>query len=112
MTTIDTTRTLRNVVGGRRVDSLAASADRVLNPATEEVLAEAPRGTVADVGRAVGAARRAAPAWRATPPAERAGALLRLADLLEQHAEELARLETLDVGKPLAAAAEELPLCA
>ncbi len=112
MTTIDTTRTLRNVVGGERVDSLGDSADRVLNPATEEVLAEAPRGTAADVERAVGAARRAAPAWRATTPAERAGALLRLADLLEQHAEELARLEALDVGKPLAAAAEELPLCA
>ena len=62
MTTIDTTRTLRNVVGGERVDSLGDSADRVLNPATEEVLAEAPRGTAADVERAVGAARRAAPA--------------------------------------------------
>src|ERR1700751_4264191 len=112
MTTIDTTRTLRNVVGGQRVDSLGDSADRVLNPATEEVLAEPPGGTAADVERAGGAPRRAPPAWRATTPAERAGALLRLADLLEQHAEELARLEALDVGKPLAAAAEELPLCA
>src|ERR1700749_2443689 len=109
MTPIDPPRPLRNVVGGERVDSLGDRADRVLNPATEEGLAEPPRGPAADVERAVGAPRRAAPAWRATTPAERAGALLRLADLLEQHAEELARLETLGVGKPLAAAAAALP---
>ena len=45
MTPIDTTRTLRNVVDGELVDSLGDSVDRVINPATEEVLAEAPRGT-------------------------------------------------------------------
>ena len=112
MTTIDTTRALRNVVGGELVDSLGDSADPVLNPATEEVLAEAPRGTAADVDRAVEAARSAAPTWGATTPGERAAALLRLADLLDRHADELARREAFDVGKPLAAAAEELPLCA
>ncbi|HWE08994.1 MAG TPA: aminobutyraldehyde dehydrogenase [Solirubrobacteraceae bacterium] len=112
MTTIDTTGALRNVVDGDLVDSLGDDLDTVLNPATEETLARAPRGGDADVQRAVDAARRAAPAWGATTPGERALALLRLADLLDDHAEELARLEALDVGKPLAAAAEELPLCA
>jgi acyl-CoA reductase-like NAD-dependent aldehyde dehydrogenase len=58
--TIATTRTLRNVIDGERVDSLGDRTDPVINPATEEVLAEAPRGTAADVERAVAAARRAA----------------------------------------------------
>ncbi|HET8980587.1 MAG TPA: aminobutyraldehyde dehydrogenase [Solirubrobacteraceae bacterium] len=112
MTTIDTTQTLRNVVDGAIVDSLADEVDVVLNPATEEPLAHAPRGTAQDVQRAVDAARRAGPAWRDTTPAQRAQALLRLADLLDGHAGELARLEALDVGKPLVAATDELPLCA
>ncbi|HWD76574.1 MAG TPA: aldehyde dehydrogenase family protein [Solirubrobacteraceae bacterium] len=112
MTTIDTTRTLRNIVDGGLVDSLGDHLDTVLDPATEEPLAQAPRGGAADVQRAVDAARRAAPARGTTTPGERALTLLRVADLLDEHAGELARLEAFEVGKPLATPAEELPLCA
>jgi hypothetical protein len=106
-----TTEPLRNVVGGERVESFGTERDQVLNPATEEVIAEMPRGTAEDVERAVAAAAQAAPAWGRTTPAERAAALLELADRIDAAAEELTLLEARNAGKPLAAAGEELPLC-
>jgi betaine-aldehyde dehydrogenase/aminobutyraldehyde dehydrogenase len=111
MSTTDATAPHRNVVGGERVEALTDDHDQVLNPATEEVIAEVPAGTARDVERAVAAAQAAFRGWRRTTPAERAAALLALADRLEAHSDELARLEAVNVGKPLAAAAEELPLC-
>ena len=107
-----TTEPLRNVVGGEVVESLGIDLDQVLNPATEEVIAEVPRGTAEDVERAVAAAAQAAPSWGRTTPAERATALLKLADKLDDAAEELTLLEARNAGKPLAAAGDELPLCA
>ncbi|HMJ03699.1 MAG TPA: aminobutyraldehyde dehydrogenase [Conexibacter sp.] len=101
----------RNVVGGELVDGVAGEHDEVLNPATGEAIARVPRGTAADVERAVAAARSAAPAWGAATPAARAEALLHLAELVERHAGELAETEARNVGKPRAAAAEELPVC-
>lgn len=83
----------------------------VLNPATEEVLAEVPCGSAADVDGAVEVAVKAAPGWRNTTPQERATVMFRLADLIDEHAEELALLESRNVGKPLAVAAEEIPAC-
>ncbi|MDH5506595.1 MAG: aldehyde dehydrogenase family protein [Anaerolineae bacterium] len=73
------------------------------NPATGEVLATLALAGEADVAAAVTAARRAYETgpWRTLPPAERAKLLWKLADLIEQHADELAELETLDNGKPL-----------
>jgi len=102
---------MRQVVGGKLVDGHGGDADPVLNPASEEVLAEIVSANADDVARAVDAARAAAPGWGSATPLTRATALLRLADLLDEHADELARLEAANVGKPLGAAAEEIPLC-
>ena len=102
----------RNVVGGEVVEATTGAYDDVIDPATEEVIARAPRGGAADVERAVEAARAAARAWGRTTPGERAKAIYALADLLDANAGELADLEARNAGKPRAAAAEELPLCA
>ncbi len=83
----------------------------VLNPATGKVIAEVPRGTQADVDRAVAAAKQALPDWLETTPGERAELLLKLADALEANAEELAALESANVGKPLSYARDEIPVC-
>src|SRR5205814_4011102 len=71
------------------------------NPATEKPIAHLERAGVEDTDRAVAAARAAYPAWRAVKPADRARLLRRVAALVEEHGEELARLETANVGKPL-----------
>jgi 1-pyrroline dehydrogenase len=84
----------------------------VLNPATGETLAEVPDGGEADVARAVTAAEAARRDWGRRPPGERAGVLLALADLLAAHGDELASLESANVGKPLEAAVEEIELSA
>jgi betaine-aldehyde dehydrogenase len=73
----------------------------VRNPATEETIAELPSATEEDADRAVAAAKAAFPGWRAVSPADRARLLRRLAALVEEHGEELALLETRNVGKPL-----------
>jgi acyl-CoA reductase-like NAD-dependent aldehyde dehydrogenase len=73
----------------------------VLNPATEESITEIPGASVEDADAAVDAARRAYPEWRAVAPADRARLLRRLAALVEEHGEELALLETRNVGKPI-----------
>jgi acyl-CoA reductase-like NAD-dependent aldehyde dehydrogenase len=72
----------------------------VINPATEEVVAQCPKATVEHVNQAVAAARRAFPAWSATPDAERSRMLHAIADALEAHSEELTTLLTLEQGKP------------
>jgi 1-pyrroline dehydrogenase len=102
---------MQHVIGGELVDGHGSEADPVLNPASEEVLAEVPSATAEDVAGAVDAARRAFVGWGRTTPQERATALLKLADLVDEHGDELARVESANVGKPLAAAAEEIPLC-
>ena len=78
---------LRDFVGGRWVDSRAASTIDVYNPATGAVIARAPLGTRADVDAAVAAARAAFPAWRATPVVERARAMFAFKNRLEEHFE-------------------------
>ena len=95
---------------GDLVDAVDGGVREVVNPATGEVIAEVPEGTQADVDRAVAAAKAAFPAWRDTPPGERAHAMLKLANLLEEHGEELCRLESANVGKPMAVAREEMPI--
>jgi acyl-CoA reductase-like NAD-dependent aldehyde dehydrogenase len=81
---------------------------RVLEPATEEVLAEVPRATAADVDAAVARARAARPAWRAVAPGDRASLLRRLADLIEGHHDELSVLEARNAGKPIGDARGEM----
>src|SRR5918998_4526344 len=102
---------LQNLVGGELVDAVDGGTADALNPATGEPIAEAPHGSAADVDRAVEAAKRAWLAWRDSTPAERAGLLLALADLIDEHTDELAELESLNVGKPIGAARDELPVC-
>jgi len=107
-----TTETLSNFIDGESV-AFAGETEAVLNPATGEELARAPVSGPEDVDRAVGAARRAFDGWSATTPAQRAQALLALADLLEEHAGELARLEALNAGKPIEAVTnDEIPVMA
>jgi len=96
-------RTLQNFIDGEWVDPAEGKTEPVLNPATGEAIAEAPLSTKEDVDRAVAAAKLAWPGWAATTPGERALALIRLADAIEEHADELAELEALNAGKPLAA---------
>src|SRR5213083_1489471 len=100
----------KNFVGGEWVDAAEGGTMEVINPATGETIAEVPSGTQADVDRAVEAAKKALPEWLETTPGERAEALLKLADLLDEHAEELAELESQNVGKPLPAARDEIPV--
>ncbi|TML54701.1 MAG: gamma-aminobutyraldehyde dehydrogenase [Actinobacteria bacterium] len=101
----------KNFVGGEWVDAVEGGTMEVLNPATGETIAEVPSGTQADVDRAVEAAKKALPEWLETTPGERAEALLKLADAIDEHTDELAELESQNVGKPLSYAKDELPVC-
>ncbi|MFK8252966.1 aldehyde dehydrogenase family protein [Ancylobacter terrae] len=86
-----------------RFETAASGATfETIDPSTESVLAIAARGEAADVDRAVAAARRATRGpWREMTPAERGRMIFRLAEVILAHKEEIARVETLDVGKPL-----------
>jgi betaine-aldehyde dehydrogenase len=104
--------TLSNFIDGEQVAS-TGDTEPVLNPATGEEMARAPISTPEDVDSAVRAARAAFEGWSATTPAQRSQALLALADLVEEHGGEIARLEALNAGKPLAAATDdEIPVMA
>jgi betaine-aldehyde dehydrogenase len=96
-------RKLENFIDGAFRPSLDGASEPVLNPANGEEIAQAPLSGAADVDLAVAAARRAFDGWSQTTPAERASALLGLAAAIEDHAEELARDEAINAGKPLAA---------
>src|SRR5204862_793364 len=102
----------KNFVGGEWVDAVEGRTMEVLNPATGEAIAEVPRGTEADVDRAVEAAKKALPEWLETTPGERGGALLQLSTAIEDNADELAELESVNVGKPLSYARDEMPVSA
>ena len=83
------------------------------NPATRRGVAQAPLSDAGDVDLAVRAARRAFEGWSQPTPADRAQALLALAEAIEEHAEELARQEAINAGKPFAAVlGDELPVMA
>lgn len=99
----------KNFVGGEWVEAVEGETMEVLNPATGEVIAEVPKGSEKDVERAVEAAKKALPGWLEKTPKDRMELLLKLADVIEEHAEELVRLESLNVGKPLSVAREEIP---
>ena len=88
-------------------------AERVLNPATGELIVLVPEASVEQVHRAVSAAHRAFDSWSESTPSERSRLLLKLADAIESRAEEFARLESLNCGKPYARAlADEMPAVA
>jgi betaine-aldehyde dehydrogenase len=103
---------LRNFIDGGPVEAAEGATMPIVNPATGEEIGTAPSSTAIDVDRAVAAARKAFPAWAATPPGERAYALHQLADALEAHGDELAALEADDAGKPIEAVkSDEIPAC-
>ena len=99
-----------NFVGGEWVGAADGKTMEVLNPATGEVIAEVPASSAKDVDRAVAAAKKALPDWLETTPGERAEILLSLAALIEEHGDELAALESQNVGKPLSYAKDEIPV--
>jgi betaine-aldehyde dehydrogenase/aminobutyraldehyde dehydrogenase len=102
----------KNFVGGEWVDAVDGQTMEVVNPATGEVIAEVPRGSEQDVQRAVDAAKKALPDWLEKTPKDRMELLLRLADIIDEHAEELSKLESLNVGKPMSIAGDEMPFSA
>jgi malonate-semialdehyde dehydrogenase (acetylating) / methylmalonate-semialdehyde dehydrogenase len=102
------TRTIKNYVGGRWLDATATQRLDVTNPATGEVMAQVPLSAAGDVDLAVAAARDAFPAWRATPPLERARACFELKYLLEQRKDDLALLVSRDNGKAIKDAGGEV----
>jgi len=104
---MSTTTTLQNFIGGQFVDPAEGQSEPVLNPATGEAIAEAPLSSAEDVDRAVKAARESFPEWSTATPGERALALLKLADALEEHSEEISELESDNAGKPIAAFRED-----
>jgi acyl-CoA reductase-like NAD-dependent aldehyde dehydrogenase len=94
------------LIGGKLMRGAATL--EVINPATEEILAMAPRADHVQLDQAVAAAKAAFPAWAATPLRERAALLVKLADALQTRHGEFARLLTEEQGKPLPNAMGEI----
>ena len=101
------------LIDGKRVDAASGETFEVLDPASNKRLTAVPRGGAEDIDRAVAAARRAFEngPWKKITASERGKLLWKLADLIEEHAEEFAQLETLDNGKPITISrAADIPL--
>jgi acyl-CoA reductase-like NAD-dependent aldehyde dehydrogenase len=90
----------KNYVGGKWVESTSTSTIPVVNPATEEVIAEVTRGSQQDADLAVAAAREAFPAWSTTSPAERGKYVAAMGEALHERADELAATVTSELGVP------------
>jgi betaine-aldehyde dehydrogenase len=101
-------------IGGEWVDASGGETQPIWNPATGQVIAEVPKATAEDVNRAVAAARKAFDEnWFDATPGERQRALLKLADLVEEHGDELGRIESENVGKVFSLTmSEEIPVIA
>jgi betaine-aldehyde dehydrogenase len=102
-----TVRSLQNFVGGAHADAADGATIDLVDPATGEVFATSPRSGAADLDAACTAAADAFESWRDTTPSQRQLALLKLADLVEAHADELVALESENTGKPVGLTAEE-----
>src|SRR6202158_2602725 len=101
------------LIDGKWVEAASGKVFPVYNPATGEILAQVAEGEKEDIDRAVRAGRRAFDSgpWRTMTPSKRGRSIWRVAELLEQHSEEFAQLESLDNGKPLTEArAADVPL--
>src|SRR6266571_1386088 len=98
-------------IGGEWTPGSGGDAQEIVNPATGKVIAHVPKGTEEDVNRAVAAARKAFDeGWSDTTPRERSERMLKLAEAIEANGDELAHIESENVGKPLAATkSEEIP---
>ncbi|MFI5734390.1 gamma-aminobutyraldehyde dehydrogenase [Kribbella sp. NPDC051587] len=104
--------TLTNLVDGKPVAALSGATYDVIAPATGEKYTQAPLSGPEDVDQAYTAAARAFESWRDSTPADRQRALLKIADAIEQRADEFTAVESRNTGKPLAlTASEEVPPC-
>jgi 1-pyrroline dehydrogenase len=104
----------RMFIGGEWADASDGNTREIVSPATGDAIAEVPEGTAADVDRAVAAAKKAyEETWSDATPGERMRALLKMADIVEEHGDEIGRLEAENVGKVLALTmSEEIPVIA
>jgi len=91
---------INNFIGGEWVESKGEIKD-VVNPATGETIARVPISTKDEIDAAVEAAKEAFPDWRRTTPVARARCLFRLKELLEEHFEEVSRIQTQEHGKTI-----------
>ncbi len=108
MATITQTTEFLNCVAGDWRSGHSSETVNVFNPATAEVLSKVTLADATDVNAAVAAAAAAFPAWRRTPPQNRIGFLFKFRTLLEEHADEIARLTTQENGKTFAESRAEL----
>jgi 1-pyrroline dehydrogenase len=97
-----------NFIDNEWVEGDVNSSIEVINPSTGVLITKVPPATKAIVNTAVESAKIAFPLWAAKSPSARAAAMLDLADIVIEHAEELAKLESLNVGKPFAGALDEM----
>jgi 1-pyrroline dehydrogenase len=113
MTVMDrpSVKTYRQLIGGESVESASGETLDVENPANGEVIAKVPASSAEDVDRAVNAAEKAFESWKTTTPQDRSLLLLKIADSLEERADELGRLESQNAGKPVQAAIDEMTTC-
>ncbi|MEX0754527.1 MAG: gamma-aminobutyraldehyde dehydrogenase [Actinomycetota bacterium] len=107
-------KTHKMFINGEWVDSSTGETQDVISPASGQVIAQVPKASADDVNRAVDAAKTAFEStWSDATPGERQAALLKMADLVEKHGEELGRIESENVGKVFALTmSEEIPVIA
>jgi betaine-aldehyde dehydrogenase len=110
--TLEQVKSYQQFIGGEWVDAASGETLTVENPANEQAVARVPASGKEDVDRAVTAAATAFESWQKTTPQERMTLLLKLADIVDQNADELARLESSQTGKPLNVAAVDMPAIA
>ena len=102
-------QTIQNAIDGHKVTSSSRRIAPVYNPATGEQTADLPLSTVEEVNEAVAAAKKAAVGWGATPPLKRIKPMFRFKELLDRHADEIARAISKEHGKTHADAAASSP---
>ena len=105
-------REITNFINGKPVSAASGETTDLIDPSTGEVFASAALSRDADIDAAFQSAERAFEGWRDTTPSERQQALLKLAAVIEDNAEELAEIESRNVGKPLSYARDEMPVSA
>jgi 1-pyrroline dehydrogenase len=107
---LERVKTYQQHIGGEWVDAASGETLDVENPADGKVIAKVQASNAEDVDRAVNAAATAFETWQHTTPAERSLMLLKLADGIEERADEIGRLESKNAGKPVGAAIDEIPV--
>ncbi len=110
--TLERVKTYQQLIGGSFVDAASGETMEVINPANDEAIANVPKSADEDVNRAVEAADVAFATWKKTTPQDRSLLLLKIADKLDERADELGRLESQNAGKPVGAAIDEMAVCA